>query len=552
MPGLVIFLQKGSNSRNRLFTQAVESTNLLNHRGQRHLSVSQICNGIVVGKCVHGSDWQTQPLKLQNTHICFDGTLYNRQCLQQKYRMVCETDEELVLRLFLRFRSLQPFIDELDGMFVFAVFDANKTNIHLARDYLGLCPLYWTGSEGRTIGLASEAKALLLHPPFHGSCIQFPPGHCVTLNLSTSQHDNTPPKIQPFRLRNYVLGIHTLLRAKTLTPSDNSAPSFTHSGLRNLLQCAVNKRLPNTRTVGCFLAGLSSSLLASMLVKSWLSRSQPATDVYTYTIGVRGSPDLKHARETARYLGTTHKEIVLTPQEFLNAARKTIWHLESYDIRTVRKAIPYFLLGKYVEKEGRSHVYFTGDGAADVFATDPLFNNLVEKSSFQKEHVKFLVHNHFFGVLRLDRSTPGIDLRTPFLDTTFTKFVMSINPKQKRHGEAACTQNMDKHVLRTAFIGKQMLPNRTLWRRTLSIDQGLCPNDHTWKNVLQKEAHLTRLRFTGTASLHNRPPNWTDEEWWYKHLFHQQFGHNHQPFPWLSEHLSSGRESKSSNLSFKK
>ena len=539
MSGLTFFALNGENIDPLQNMQAaVESTNKLTHRGANAVRFQKIDKGVYMGCCTIGSVTGCF-CTIGDIAVVCNANIYNYKHLKHKYRLPGCRDthcSELILYLFLKLKSLRLFVNELEGAFSFVIYDKKKKAVHAARDMLGLRPLFWTGNTNYPIGFASEAKGLMFHSDLRVSaCEQFPPGHTLSFCCKGGT-GHQPTLCRPFKLRDEVLGVNAVFKAQHHPGQAKPTPtSFIYSGLRNLLQSAVRKRIGDDGARVCCLlsGGLNSSLVTALVVREMVSRGSVASDVGTYTIGIQGSNDLKMARTVAELLGTRHQEVVLTRRNFLKAISQVIWQIESYDVETVRASVGTFLLSKYISKTSQDQIVFTGDIADALFASHLGFSRAPNTRALQEENVKMVLNLHWFDSLRVDRCIggAGLEARVPFADLAFVKYTMSLLPDLKQLDRRP-NGRMEKHLLRAAFMGEGLLPASILWRRKVACSDSISASGRPWYTIVQEHAKSQRDRLSGVCRLgEQRGADWTDEQWWYKFLFSRHFGRRFQGIP---------------------
>lgn len=521
---------------------AMEATSKIAHRGPDRSRVERVGPGMHMGfsrLCINDlSRYGDQPFTHEQTVMVCNGEIYNHKQLQQKYKIKCRSgsDCEVILHLYALFKDVRKFVDELDGVFAFVLYDRSNQTVHVARDMIGIRPLFWTGNCTKPIAFASEAKGLLFHPIAETqTCVQFPPGHCLRLALSKNTEKTL---LHPFTTRLQTLGISVPIQ------NPEASASYRNKAIRNLLHSAVRKRLMSCRSIGCLLSGgLDSSLVTSIVVREMGKMGVKPCEIHTYSIGMPGSVDLHNAKIVSRFLGTVHHEVMLSEEDFLNAIPETIWHIESPDVTSVRASVGNFLVSKYIAKNTEDKVIFNGDVADELFASYLGFCRAPNPKSLRQENIKMLLNIHYFDVLRSDRSISGagLEARTPFADKAFMKYVMSLHPNLKQF-DSEPHGRMEKHVLRTAFMDGGYLPASILWRKKEAFSDGVSSTRRSWHKIAQKRAQAERARITGDAF--PRDPDWTDEQWWYNRLFTDRFGHKfiQQAIPFRWKHPFAGAE----------
>lgn len=506
---------------------AARATSSIAHRGPDRVRVEKIADGVHAGfsrlSIVGLNRASDQPfVTSDNVVLVCNGEIYNHKFLIQKYGLVCSSDSdcEVILRMYLRYGDVAQIAGELDGVFAFVLYDARNQTLHAARDLLGIRPLFWNNNPAAPHAFASEAKAVLSHHCFRHA-EQFPPGRAVTLSLRPGVRQ--APKMRFMPGYHQIIG---LMRPKT--PQRPQLQDHVYTALRNLLHSAVRKRLMGDRPIACLLSGgLDSSLITSIVVRELGVQGIPASQINTYSIGMSGSSDLKHARIVAQFLGTDHHEVLKTEKEFIDAIPETIWTVESDDVTTVRASVGNYLVSKYIAAHSDNKIIFNGDTADEIFASYLGFSRAPSKEAFKDENARMLLNIHFFDVLRSDRSISGagLEARTPFADKALVKYVMSLNPSHKmfdvsKHGR------MEKHVLRAAFVSDSYLPASILWRRKEAFSDGVSSSSRSWHHIAQAHAlTVRRAEDPGNGALFLRKKaSWQDEAWWYTSLFQQKFG----------------------------
>ena len=255
--------------------------------------------------------------------------------------------------------------------------------------------------------------------------------------------------------------------------------------IRNLLVSSVDKRLMSDRPIGCLLSGGLDSSLISALV----ARNYEPYKLNTFSIGMKGSTDLKYAKMAAEHIKTNHHNIELTTEDFLNAIEETIYVIESYDITTVRASVGNYLVGKYIKENTDCKVIYNGDGSEEIMGSYLWLGNIDNETDFYKENYKLLTEIYYYDVLRSDRSISdnGLEARVPFLDKTFVNYVMSIPPKYKMFNDG----KMEKQILRDAFNKTNLLPKEVLYRKKEAFSDGVSSTEKLWFQIIQEKLEQT-------------------------------------------------------------
>ena len=446
-----------------------------------------------------------QPLVSPNEQLILaaNGEIYNhrelRSQLQGQYEFKTESDCEVLLALYQE--KGPDFIDELNGIFGFALYDQEKNSYLIARDHMGIIPLYMGWDSNGTFYVASELKAL------EGVCSKielFPPGHYLTSEMDAPQQWYT----------------------RDWSTYDTVAEAETSiDALHDALSDAVHRQLMSDVPYGVLLSGGLDSSITSALAKKFAAKRVESDDkqsawwpqLHSFSVGLEGSPDLAAARKVADHIGTVHHEIEFTIQEGLDAIRDVIYHLETYDITTVRASTPMFLMARMIKSLGIKMV-LSGEGADELFGGYLYFHKAPNAQEFHEETVRKLDKLHQYDCLRANKSLAawGIEGRVPFLDKEFIDVAMRINPKDKMiNGE-----RMEKWVLRKAF--EKYLPESVAWRQKEQFSDGV---GYSWIDTL-KEVVESEVTDEQMANAHYRFPVQTPqnkEEFYYRSIFESHF-----------------------------
>ena len=426
-----------------------------------------------------------QPITSGNISLMCNGEIYNHIGLENEFGIVCKStsDCEIILKLYEKI-GFSETIKRLDGDFAVVITDGDM--VYLARDRVGVRPLFTGITLDGDFAVASVAKALL---PFCSNVKQLEPS-IVSFNKKTNV----------FTSEKYIYPIFTI--------SENDQYSVIEKTLVN----AVRKRLMSDRPMGCLLSGgLDSSLVASILCKLI-----GPLNVRTYSIGMEGSSDLKYAQIVAKYLGTQHTEVLFTPEEGLASIPKVIEALESYDITTVRASVGMYLLGKYIKDNTNDVVILSGEGSDELLCGYLYFHNTPSSDKASEESLRLINDLYKYDVLRADRtiSVHGLELRVPFLDRDFLHLSISLTGDQKRP-----LFGFEKHILRTAF-SNGYLPDEILWRRKCAFSDGISPDTKSWYEIIQEYVDTKIDEKNWDNNKTNFP---SKESFWYKQIFDKYF-----------------------------
>lgn len=446
-----------------------------------------------------------QPLISQDNKLVLtaNGEIYNHAELKENlpadYSFRTNSDCEVLLPLYQQ--EGPGFLDKLNGIFSFVIYDTEQDSYFIARDHMGIIPLYIGWDSHGTFYAASELKAL------EGICNTielFPPGHYL---------DSKTGEFVCWYRRDWM----DYEKVK-----NNAAPV---SGLREALEKAVRRQLMSDVPYAVLLSGgLDSSIIAA-IAKKYAEKRVESGDIdnawwprlHSFATGLRGSPDLAAAREVARHIGSVHHEVIFTIQEGLDAIRDVIYYLETYDITTIRASTPMYLMARVIKSMGIKMV-LSGEGSDEIFGGYLYFHKAPDAEEFHKETVRKMENLHMYDCLRANKSLAswGIECRTPFLDKEFMDVAMRFNPKEKMTTSA----RMEKWALRKAF--EDMLPESIVWRQKEQFSDGV---GYSWIDTLKKLAEET-VSDTQLANARFRFPVQTPsnkEEYLYRSIFAEHF-----------------------------
>jgi len=446
-----------------------------------------------------------QPLFSEDKKLILaaNGEIYNHQELRKQfegtYHFQTESDCEVILALYQKKGA--DFIDEMNGIFGFAIYDAENDEYFIARDHMGIIPLYIGWDANGTFYVASELKAL------EGVCTKielFPPGHYL------SSKD----------------GELTRWYNRDWTDFDAVKENQTSiDELHDALEAAVHRQLMSDVPYGVLLSGGLDSSVTSALAKKYAEKRIESGDtqeawwprLHSFSVGLEGSPDLAAAQLVADHIDTVHHEIKFTIQEGLDAIKDVIYNLETYDITTIRASTPMYLMSRVIKSMGVKMV-LSGEGADELFGGYLYFHKAPSAEEFHKETVRKLEKLHMYDCLRANKSLAawGIEGRVPFLDKEFIDVAMRINPEDKMiNGE-----RMEKWVIRKAF--EQYLPESVAWRQKEQFSDGV---GYSWIDTL-KEVVAQEVSDEQLANAKYKFPIQTPtskEEFYYRSIFAEHF-----------------------------
>lgn len=491
----------------KLRPQLLSMSKCIRHRGPDWSGIFNDENSIIAHERLAIVDPTSgkQPLfsEDENLVLAVNGEIYNHQELRKqfedRYHFKTQSDCEVILALYQEKGA--AFLDDLNGIFGFALYDRKNNEYFIARDHMGIIPLYIGWDKKGTFYVASELKAL------EGICPKielFPPGHYL---------HSKEGKLKRWYSRDWM---------EYENVKDNTS---NIKELREALEAAVKRQLMSDVPYGVLLSGGLDSSITSAIAKKYAEKRIETGDqdtawwpqLHSFAIGLEGSPDLVAARKVAEHLGTVHHEIKFTIQEGIDAISDVIYHLETYDITTVRASTPMYLMARAIKAMGIKMV-LSGEGSDEIFGGYLYFHKAPNAEEFHKETVRKLDKLHQYDCLRANKSLAawGIEGRVPFLDKEFLDVAMRLNPKDKMVGPG----KMEKWILRKAF--EDLLPESVAWRQKEQFSDGV---GYNWIDTL-KEMVNQKVSDDDLANAKFRFPiqtPTTKEEYYYRSLFESHF-----------------------------
>ncbi|MCR5840540.1 MAG: asparagine synthase B [Bacteroidales bacterium] len=436
--------------------------------------------------------------------LAVNGEIYNHQEIRRryagKYDFRTGSDCEVILALY---RDKGPdFLEELSGIFAFALYDAEKDAFLIARDPIGVIPLYigYDDADGK-VYVASELKAL------EGQCERyepFLPGHCYW---------SREPGMQRWYTRDWMD-----------YDAVKDGPASTLA-VREALMDAVRRQLMSDVPYGVLLSGgLDSSVISAIAEKYSAMRIEDDSRtrawwprLHSFAVGLKGAPDLEKARRVAESIGTVHHEINYTIQEGLDALRDVIYFTETYDVTTIRASTPMYLLARVIKSMGIKMV-LSGEGADEIFGGYLYFHKAPDARAFHEETVRKLSKLHLYDCLRANKSLSawGVEGRVPFLDKEFLDVAMRLNPEAKMCPGGT----IEKRIVREAFA--DMLPEDVAWRQKEQFSDGV---GYSWIDTLKRVTSeaVTDAQMAHAAERFPIHPPKCKEEYFYRSIFAELF-----------------------------
>ena len=436
--------------------------------------------------------------------LAVNGEIYNHRSIRERfaggtYQFQTGSDCEVILALY-RNRGI-GFLEELNGIFAFALYDAERDEFLIARDPIGVMPLYIGYDADGTIYCASELKAL------EGQCERyepFLPGH---------YYSSREGRMTRWYHRDWT--DYDAVKDNPVSAEE----------LRDSLEAAVQRQMMSDVPYGVLLSGGLDSSVISAITKKYAARRIESggredawwPQLHSFAIGLKGAPDLAKAREVADFIGTVHHEIHYTVQEGLDALRDVIYFIETYDVTTVRASTPMYLLARVIKSMGIKMV-LSGEGADEIFGGYLYFHKAPDARAFHEETVRKLSKLHLYDCLRANKSLAawGVEGRVPFLDKEFLDVAMRLNPQAKM-----CPgKTIEKRVLREAFAG--MLPADVAWRQKEQFSDGV---GYGWIDSLKEMAArvVSDEEMAHAAERFPVNPPRNKEEYCYRRLFEEHF-----------------------------
>ncbi len=487
-------------------SKCLEMSKKVRHRGPDWSGIYSTDNAILAHERLSIVDIKSgrQPLfsNDENIILTVNGEIYNhldfRNSSKIDYEYQTNSDCEVIIPLYKKYGC--ELVNHINGIFSFFIYNKSENSFFVARDPIGVIPLYMGNDDNGTYYFSSEMKCLV------GKCSkikEFPPGHYMTNN------DNNPIKYYDKDWMNY----------------DNIKNNNSKTDLRESLEDAVKRQLMSDVPFGVLLSGgLDSSLISSIVKKFSKKRIESNQEkdawwpqIHSFAVGLKGSPDLIAASKVSKHLGTIHHEIHFTIQEALDSLEDVIYYLETYDVTTVRASTPMYLMARYIKSMGVKMV-LSGEGADEIFGGYLYFHKAPNAREFHEETVRKINKLHLFDCLRANKSLSawGVEGRVPFLDKEFIDYSMNIDPKLKMIN----SDKIEKHILRDSFNG--YLPNDILWRQKEQFSDGVGYNwidslkEHAEKSVSDKDYNNRLIIFPV-----NTPKS--KEEFLFRRIFEKHF-----------------------------
>ena len=515
--------------KEELRAQVLEMSKKIRHRGPDWSGVYTGDNAILSHERLSIVDPLSgkQPLVSDDEKIILaaNGEIYNHKSIraefQDSYKFRTGSDCEVIIPLYKKYRESGDFtamIEKLSGIFAFALYDSENDTYLIARDEIGVIPLYQGWDKEDRYYVASELKAL--------------EGDCVTLEefLNGSYFWSKDKEVTRWYHRDWETYDNVKNAPKATDEKGEIINPSVIEKVRNGLEAAVKAQLMSDVPYGVLLSGgLDSSIIAAVTQK--YSKKRIETDskeaawwpqLHSFAVGLEGSPDLVAAKKAADYIGTVHHEVHFTIQEALDALPDVIYHIETYDITTVRASTPMYLLARVIKSMGIKMV-LSGEGSDELFGGYLYFHKAPNAQEFHEELVRKMSKLHLYDCLRANKSLMawGVEGRVPFLDKDFIDIAMGLNPTDKMSIKLPNgSQRIEKWILRKAF--EDLLPENIAWRQKEQFSDGV---GYNWIDTLKKitEEKVSDAEFARRESRFPVNPPKTKEEYYYREIYSKLF-----------------------------
>ncbi len=506
MCGIFGILDIKSNAED-LRSQALELSKLLRHRGPDWSGIWHDDKAILCHErlAIVDVDTGAQPLISDNGNqiLAVNGEIYNHKELQieeaSDYAFATKSDCEIILPLYQKYGA--EFVDKLKGMFAFILYDKSTGDYMIARDHIGIIPLYTGFDEHGNFYVASEMKSLV---PVCKTVQEFPPGHYMVNGELTKYYN-----------RDWMT--YGAVKDNTTYLDD----------LKHAFEKAVKSHLMSDVPYAVLLSGGLDSSLVSAVAAQYVAKRVEDEDksdawwprLHSFAVGLKGAPDLLAAQKVADMIGTVHHEVHFTIQEGLDAIRDVIYHLETFDTTTIRAATPMYLMSRKIKAMGIKMV-LSGEGSDEIFGGYLYFHKAPNAKEFHEETVRKIDRLHMFDCARANKATSawGVEARVPFLDKEFMDVAMRLNPKDKM----CIDGRMEKWILRKAFDDGNYLPAEVLWRQKEQFGDGV---GYSWidsiRDFVESEVSDQQLATAQFRFPVNTPD--TKEGYFYRTIFEDFF-----------------------------
>lgn len=496
--------------------EGLKMSKMIRHRGPDWNGIHCDKNCVIAHErlAIVGVSTGAQPIrnKEQSLFLSVNGEIYDHENIKKQlcasnpeYEEQFRTDSDCEPIMFLYKKYGPDFMTKfkINGMYAFVLYDNVKDIYVVARDPMGICPLYIGYGKDGSVWFSSELKALQEHCD-HMEC--FPPG---SYKVGKSLDSNFESNIKKFYQEKW-----------QSDPKHLPTQKYDPMEFRQKFTASVKRHLMAEVPYGVLLSGgLDSSLVAAIAAREYKALGN-VDCMRSYCIGLKGSPDLAAAAKVAKFIGSRHFAFEFTIQEGLDALKDVIYHLETFDRTTIRASTPMFLMSRKIKATGVKMV-LSGEGADEIFAGYLYFHKAPNSKELHEECVRKVSDLHKFDCLRANKSTMawGLEARVPFLDREFVEYSMNLDPASKM-----CGDRIEKWLIRNAFDDKEnpYLPKEVLWRQKEQFSDGV---GYSWIDMLKVEADkkVTDLQLKYAESRFPTSPPQTKEDYMYREIFQSLF-----------------------------
>lgn len=490
-----------------LRSQVLRMAKKIRHRGPDWSGIYCGNNAVLAHErlSIVGVDSGKQPLYSKDGKLVLavNGEIYNHKDIRSRYpeyEFLTNSDCEVILALYKD--KGKDLFEDLNGIYAFALYDEENDMCLIGRDHMGIIPLYMGYDDLGQFYVASELKAL------EGVCLniqEFLPGHYL--------YNGEGYELKQWYRRDWM----------DYENVKNNKSDETE--LKEALEDSVQRQLMSDVPYGVLLSGGLDSSIISAIAKRYASRrieDDSRTEawwpqLHSFAVGLKGAPDLIAAQKVAEYIGTVHHEIHFTVEEALDALSDVIYHIETYDVTTVRASTPMYLLARFIKSMGVKMV-LSGEGSDELFGGYLYFHKAPDAKSLHEETVRKLDKLHLYDCLRANKSLAawGVEGRVPFLDKEFMDVAMRLNPEDKMCGNG----KIEKYILRKAF--EDYLPESVVWRQKEQFSDGV---GYNWIDTLREvaERKVSDRQMAHAAERFPINPPMSKEEYWYRTMFEEHF-----------------------------
>ena len=520
-------------------------------RGPENSSLNLINNNVLLGfhrLAINGLDEvSNQPICVNGIYLICNGEIYNYQSIYKMLNVTPNTnsDCESIIHLYQKY-GIQYTLQNLDGVFSFVLYDSNISQFFIARDPLGVRPLFYKylnntficASLIKQISFYSISQPVLAFPP--GKVCSFELKNDTIININFEKYVHFPLCVKSFQesdlttlFRNYQ-NLENMFQytGNLISKNDSKLYPYFETIYKQLYDSVKKRVLTTERNMACLLSGGLDSSLICALVSKFLPKKQ----LKTFSIGMIGGSDLKYAKLVADHIHSDHTEIILSEFEFLHSINEVIYNIESYDTTTVRASVGNYLVSKYISENTDCKVIFNGDGSDELTGGYLYFHNCPNNIEFDVECKRLLKDIQFFDVLRSDRSISchGLEARTPFLDRTFVQTYLSLPIEIRNHNNY---NGVEKQLLRSAvnIMDPNLLPKEVLWRTKEAFSDGVSSKEKSWFEIIQetinKKYSDSDFETLSKKYTFNKPT--TKEQLYYRETFENYFPGQSKVIPYF-------------------